>query len=374
MNLTTRATKRLGIRHPIVQGPFGGGYSSVALAAAVSNAGGLGSFGAHALEPESLGKLVVDLRSATREPFAINLWVPLAGERDPVDGDLVRRAMDRLAALREKFGLAAPVLPKRFAPLFEEQIEVLLDARPPVMSFVFGAPPPAVLEAARARGITTIGAATTVNEARLLEAKGLDLVVASGSDAGGHRPSFLRPAEESLVGTFSLVPQVVAAVKIPVIAAGGIADGRGIAAALVLGAEAAQLGTRFLACDESAAPEVHKDALVSDRGRTTELTRVFSGRYARGIVNERLREGRSLESEIAPYPVQNWLTQPIRRAAAADGDVENLALWAGQSASLSVREPAAVAFAKLLEELDAFEALGLISAQRSGNRSVRPLG
>jgi nitronate monooxygenase len=194
-----------------------------------------------------------------------------------------------------------------------------------------------------------------VDEARFLESRGFDLVVASGSDAGGHRPSFLRPTEESLVGTFSLVPQIASAVGIPVVAAGGIADGRGIAAALVLGASAAQLGTRFLACDESAAPEGHKQALVSEAGRVTELTRAFSGRHARGIVNAFLREAR--DADVAHYPIQNWLTQPIRRAAAEAGDAESLALWAGQAAAMSIREPASVAFERLLEELRPFESL-----------------
>lgn len=356
MNLTTRATKRLGIRFPIVQGPFGGGYSTVALASAVSEAGGLGSFGAHALEPDAITRVVVDLRASTRCPFAVNLWVPLAGESERPSEDSFRRAVRRLSAVRAKFGLPEPTLPERFSPAFDAQIEALLDARPPVASFVFGAPPPKVMEAARARGIVTVGAATTVDEARFLESRGFDLVVASGSDAGGHRPSFLRPAEESLVGTFSLVPQIASAVGIPVVAAGGIADGRGIAAALVLGASAAQLGTRFLACDESAAPEVHKQALVSEAGRVTELTRAFSGRHARGIVNAFLREGRDA-SDIPPYPIQNWLTQPIRRAAAAAGDAESLALWAGQAAAMSTREPASVAFERLLEELRPFESL-----------------
>jgi len=174
--------------------------------------------------------------------------------------------------------------------------------------------------------------------------------VASGSDAGGHRAAFLRPVEESLVGTFSLIPQVVDAVEAPVIAAGGIADGRGIVAALALGAQGVQVGTTFLASDESGASTAHKDALVGDQARHTALTRVFSGRFARGIRNRFMTEMRACEAALPPYPIQNWFTRPLRRAAEKAGRADVLALWAGQAAALSRRRPAADILAALVED------------------------
>jgi nitronate monooxygenase len=225
----------------------------------------------------------------------------------------------------------------------------VLEARPPVLSFVFGIPSREILRALRQRAIRTIGAATTVDEARALEEAGVDLIVASGSDAGGHRPSFLGSAEKSLTGTFALIPQVVDAVDTPIVAAGGIGDGRGIVAALVLGAEGAQLGTVFLATDESGASEAHKAELVSESARFTALTRVFSGRLARGIRNRFIEEMSSHETELPPYPIQNWFTRSIRGAADRAGRAEYLPLWAGQSAALGQRRPAAVTFAALVE-------------------------
>jgi nitronate monooxygenase len=220
-----------------------------------------------------------------------------------------------------------------------------------VASFVFGVPSPEVMKALRDRSILTMGAATTVDEARQLDAAGLDLILASGSDAGGHRPSFLRRAEDSLVGTFSLVPQVVDAVKAPVIAAGGVSDARGVVAALALGASAAQLGTAFLACHESAASEAHKRALVTRDAERTTLTRAFSGRPARGVVNAFLEEAEA-SGAIAPFPAQNALTRPMRTAAAKAGDTGRLSLWAGQGVRLARRMKAAELVRALLSEVE----------------------
>jgi nitronate monooxygenase len=353
MWMRTKATQSLGIRYPIVQGPFGGGLSSTALAAAVSNAGGLGSFGAHALSPAQIGLLVKELSALTSLPFAINLWVPLPNEPRAVEAEAfarhVARIHDHLAAL----GLPDPAMPEAFTQDFEAQVSAALDACPPVLSFVMGVPPKEVTSAARTRGIRTIGTATTVEEAIALDAAGLDTIVASGSDAGGHRGAFLKPVRESLVGTMSLVPQVVDAVSCPVIAAGGIADGRGVAAALALGASAVQIGTAFLVCHESAASAAHREVLASARARTTVLTRVFSGRTARGVPNAFLESLTPSESDIPEYPIQNWLTQPLRRAAAAAHDTERLSLWSGQSALLAKARPAATLVSALVAETTA---------------------
>lgn len=328
---TRRLTALLDIEHPVVQGPFGGGLSSVALAAAVSNAGGLGSFGAHHLDADAITALVADLRAATDKPFAVNLWIPHPEEDQPVD---LAPHRERLVPFYRRLGLGDPPGEDQLHfPRFADQVEALLDAVPPVISFVMGIPPGAVLRAAKSRNILTIGTATTVDEAAALQEAGLDAVVASGSDAGGHRGAFLKPVEHSLVGTFSLVPQVVDRTSIPVIAAGGIADRRGVRAALALGAHGVQVGTGFLATRESNASEVHKRMLHSDAAKVTVLTKVFSGRTARGIHNGLIAELGN--AEVAPYPIQNALMHPLRTAAAERGLADHVGLWAGQAAPLT---------------------------------------
>jgi nitronate monooxygenase len=349
----TRVSEILGIRYPIIQGPFGGGLSTIQLTAAVSNAGGLGSFGAHHLSPAHIKDTVAAIEALTARPFAINLWIPLAGEAElRLAPSEFAANVGRLKSYFEALGLPEPEFQETFGQSFDDQIEAVLEARPPVLSFVFGIPSRDVLRALRQRTIKTIGAATTVDEACALEEAGVDLVVATGSDAGGHRPSFLKSAEQSLTGTFALIPQVVDAVDTPIVAAGGIGDGRGVVAALVLGAGGAQLGTLFLATHESGASDVHKAELVGDTARDTTLTRVFSGRLARGIRNRFVEEMTRVEAELPPYPIHNWFTQPIRRAAAKAGRPEYLALWAGQCAALAERQPAAEAFATLVDNTE----------------------
>ncbi|WP_055603705.1 NAD(P)H-dependent flavin oxidoreductase [Streptomyces aureus] len=327
----------LGIDIPVVQGPFGGGLSSVELTTAVSEGGGLGSYGAHVLSPEEITDLVAELRTRTRRPFAMNLWVPLDEETapGPSDAELAAHAA-RLKPYYEELGVPAPTAADVAArPDYEAQLDALLAAAPPVISLVMGLPSPRLVAETRRLGIALIGTATTVSEAVALERSGVDAIVASGSDAGGHRGAFLRPVRESLVGTFSLVPQVADAVTVPVVAAGGIADGRGIAAALALGADAVQIGTGFLAVRESGASEVHRRTLGTPEARTTVLTRLFSGRTARGIPNRFVREMAAHEDAVPPYPVQNALMQPIRRAAGATGRAAYVNLWAGQAAALA---------------------------------------
>ncbi|MGR9088201.1 MAG: NAD(P)H-dependent flavin oxidoreductase [Gammaproteobacteria bacterium] len=329
----TRVTERLGLTLPIVQGPFGGGLSSTALTAAVSEAGGLGSFGMHHLDGKGIDETVAAIRSRTTKPFAVNLWLPFENSEEPACSD---QQFDyyagQLMPYFSELGCSAPKRPKRFSPRFEEQIEAVFRVRPAVFSFVYGVPETGILKRCRELDIVTLGTATTVDEALLLERAGVDMVVASGFEAGGHRVSFLRPAEESLTGTFSLIPQVADIVDLPLIAAGGIADGRGIAAAFLLGAEAVQLGTAFLACDESGTTDRHRAELFSRRSRYTGLTRVFSGRLARGIRNRLMNEGERLA--IAPYPVQSWLTGQLKNAAIPAERSDLMSLWSGQSAPL----------------------------------------
>ncbi|MFE4615067.1 NAD(P)H-dependent flavin oxidoreductase [Streptomyces sp. NPDC056747] len=335
----------VGTALPVVQGPFGGGLSSVALTAAVSEGGGLGSYGAHIHTPDEITALVARLRAATDRPFAVNLWVPQEGEGRELPASALAEHIERLRPYYEELGVRAPNAEDvRAWPDFDEQLDALLAAAPPVISLVMGLPPRRLVAEARRRGIVVVGTATTVDEAVALERAGADAVVASGSDAGGHRGAFLRPVRESLVGTFSLVPQVADAVTVPVVAAGGIADGRGIAAALALGADAVQIGTGFLAARESGASEPHRRALGTPEARTTVLTRLFSGRTARGIPNAFVRDMAAHEDHVPPYPAQNALMQPIRRAAAEQDRPAYVNLWAGQAAALAQESPSAAAY------------------------------
>ncbi len=329
----TRFARILELKYPIIQGPFGGGLSRVSLASAVSNAGGLGSFGAHHLEGKEITDLAASLRESTAQPFALNLWVPLEGQKTELSRETYDRASALLEPWFERFGIERPAYEAYEAPSYELQVEALLEAEPRVFSFVFGVPDRKILAEARRRGIFTIGAATHLDEGIVLEEAGVDAVVASGYEAGGHRPSFLGHARDS-VATGPLTAMLSSRLRIPVIAAGGIVDGRGVVSAIALGAEAVQLGTAFLATDESGATYAHREMLRADRGHYTALTRAFSGRWARGIRNEALEGLNDYEPEIADYPEQQWMYSDIKKASAQQNDAEGLSLWAGQGAPL----------------------------------------
>lgn len=332
----TSFTALVGIDYPIVQGPFGGGLSSVALTAAVSNAGGLGSFGGQPYTATEIIDFGRKIRENTGKPFNLNLWVN--------DRDAALDAFDEQAYLQlteifrpyfEEMKIPLPARPADLGPRFDDQVEAIFALRPAVFSFVFGIPSSDILEQCRRLGIKTIGAATTADEAVALENAGVDAVVATGMEAGGHRVSFLKPVEESLTGTFALIPQVADRVKIPVIAAGGIADARGIKAALALGADAVQMGTAFLATAQSNASADHKLKLFSPEARYTSLTKVFTGRLSRGIHNRLIAEMKPHEHLLAPYPLQGAFMRMLKAyQATADTDPELKAYWAGQSAPL----------------------------------------
>lgn len=348
----TEFTKKLGIRYPIVQGPFGGGVSSASLVAAVSNAGGLGSFGANASSPDQIGRIAADIRARSDKPFAFNLWVNPADEPD-VSEEHFQKAVGWLAPYYRELGIAPPVRPKRFSQDYGAQVQAVLAAKPRVFSFVFDLPAEDLVLECRERGIVTIGTATTVDEAVALESRGVDAIVATGFEAGGHRASFLQSAENSLTGTLALVPQVADAVKVPVIAAGGIVDARGVVAVLALGAAAVQIGTAFLACEESGAPVAHKEALFRAKGGDTALTRVFSGRLVRAIRNRYMDEMDTHAAELLPYPAQNWLSGTLRASASEQGRSEYLSLQAGQSASLVRHRSAATLIEKIVADVPA---------------------
>ncbi|WP_374075126.1 NAD(P)H-dependent flavin oxidoreductase [Bdellovibrio bacteriovorus] len=346
-------TQMFGLQWPVIQGPFGGGLSSVELSSTVSNLGGLGSFGAHYMTPEQIESLAAEFRTKTRKPFAINLWV---SDHDPeaehITPSQFEEFKNSLKPYYDLLKVPSPTFPKSFGEKFDHQVEAVLKAKPPVFSFVFGIPSKEVLAECRRQGILTIGTAVTVEEALALDDTDVDAIVVSGFEAGGHRGAFLKRAEESLMGTFSLIPQTADRIRKPLIAAGGITDGRGIAAALILGAQGAQIGTAFLACDESNANQKHKDLLRSGERRPTQLTRAFSGRLARGIENKMMRDLAGTENKIAPYPVQTWLTKDFKTAPAAQGTTDYMALWASQSYPQVKHTGAATLMNSLIKETD----------------------
>jgi nitronate monooxygenase len=244
------------------------------------------------------------------------------------------------------------VLPERAPDPFAGQLKAVLDAEVPIVSFTFGIPDAGALVDLKRRGVVVIGTATTVEEARQLEAAGVDAVVAQGSEAGAHRGTFAVPFDAAMIGTIALVPQVVDAVEIPVIASGGIMDGRGIVAAEVLGASAVQLGTAFLTCPETTIPPAYKRAILAAQAEQTAITRAFSGRPARGIVNDFMRAWEGYEDATLPFPDQNAATRPLRNAAATRDDPRFLSLWAGQGLALARELPAAELVRQLVRETD----------------------
>ena len=357
MNRRSNAVSRLGIDHPIIQGPFGGGLSTPRLVAEVSNFGGLGSFGAYHLAPEAIGPLAAEIRALTVKPFALNLWV---SDHDEGGQQIDQFEFDRIFEIFRPYfhemGVEKPAMPAHYSQRFEEQVEALIDAAPSAFSFVFGIPAPDVLARCKKRGIVTIGAATSIAEAEVLDDAGIDLIVATGFDAGGHRPSFLARAEESLMGTFALTQLVSRRVKAPVIAAGGIADGRGVRAALALGAQAVQIGTAFLACEESGATPAHRAALFSSEAERTALTRAFSGRLARGLRNRWVEEMAERAAELPPFPIQSWFMSQLRPAVVQAGRTDLVSLWSGQIAPNLKHRKAGDLMRSLIDETSAAEA------------------
>jgi nitronate monooxygenase len=360
-----RLTALLGIDYPIIQGPLGG-LSSQRLTAHVSNFGGLGSFGAHTLAPAAIKDVVAEIRALTRKPFAMNLWVSMEDDGARFADEIAfNRSLAPLTPHLTALGAPRPSF-QAYVPLsFEDQARVLLDAKVPVISFIVGIPPAEILQQCRAGGIVTIGTATTPDEAVALEEAGVDAIVASGFEVGGHRGSFLRRSEESLTGMLSLVPQVVDAVEVPVIAAGGIGDARGVIAALALGAEGVQMGTAFLACEDSGASRIHKEALRGQEAGYTGLTRGFTGRLARGIHNRLMGELNREGTPTLPYPLQRALVRNLSVAAEAAGRPDLMPLWAGQSARLSTHTDVEALLDSLVQEVNGVaDAVGDWSAKR----------
>ena len=342
--------ERLGISHPILQAPMAGGTTTPELVAAVSNAGALGSMGAAYLTPEQLTEAIQKIRALTDRPFNVNLF---AGGYDAGPMADPGHMLAFLAQIHEVLGLPAPTLPTVPPDPFPEQLQAVLEARPPVFSFTFGIPDPRAMRSLKARGITILGTATTLWEASLLAEAGVDAIVAQGAEAGAHRGTFAGPFEEAMVPTMDLVEQIARFSPLPVIASGGLMDGHDIAAAMDRGASAAQLGTAFLSCPESGASSTHKEAVLAVGQDTTLITRGFSGRPARALMNTFLFKLATQQEIILPFPLQNRMTRPMRMAAAKLGNAGFLSLWAGQGVTRARSMPAATLVQCLVEEINA---------------------
>ena len=344
----TAFSKKLNLRLPLIQAPMAGGPSSPELVAAACAAGALGSFGFAYTQPEDMKRQAEWVRAKTPRPFGINLFV--SPQPDPIPPGQQSEALDAVSAYYRELGLPPPDPVKApYAPDLEAQLRAVEEIRPAVFTAHLGGLKADQVQRFRSKGIVVGGSANCVSEAKGLEAAGFDFVIAQGGEAGGHRGSYLRDPYRSLTGTLALTRLLVRAVKVPVVAAGGIMDGAGIAAVLALGAQAAQLGTAFIPCPESGASQVHKDLLVGLTEDETAITEKFSGKPARGIVNRFIRE-MAAAPQLA-FPAQNSITGKLRAASAKAGKPDFVALWAGQAAPLSRALPAAELISQLEQEL-----------------------
>lgn len=331
---TVELAKALNITYPIIQAPMAGGIATPELVSAVSNAGGLGSIAAGYLSPDALRTTIQETKKLTNRPFAVNLFVP-SNDEIKISEEELKRAQKLLVPFYEELKIDVPPLPTNFHEPFNELIEVVIDEQIPIVSFTFGIPQKEVITKFKQNHVFLIGTATTVNEAIEIEKAGMDAVVAQGSEAGGHRGTFSKSFEQAHVGSIALIPQMVDNVSIPVIAAGGIMDGRGMLAAEVLGASAVQLGTAFLTCEEAGTNPAHKEAILESFEDSTVITNVFSGKPARGIHNYFIETMNDYENEIPPFPYQNTLTNPLRKQASKQQNIRLMSLWCGQGARLS---------------------------------------
>ena len=349
MKLSTPLSEALGLAAPIIQAPMAGGPSSQELVAACSAAGALGSFGFAYTQPEEMKKQSAWVRARTDRPFGINLFT--SSQPGAVDAGAQRGALDAVAGYYRELGLSVPEpVNAPYAPDLESQLDAAEEIRPRVLTVHLAALAGERVRSLQGKNILVGGSANCVAEARHLESLGFDFVIAQGGEAGGHRGSYLRDPYDSLTGTLAFVRLVVRAVKLPVVAAGGIMDGAGIAAVLALGAQAAQLGTAFIPCPESGASQAHKDALLAAREDDTRITEKFSGKPARGLANRFLKEMAAKNAPQLVFPAQNSVTGKMRQAAAKAGKSDFIALWAGQAAPLSRALPAAELLAKLEAE------------------------
>ena len=313
---------------PLIQAPMAGGPTTPELVAAVAQAGCLGSVGGALMSPAALADMIKQVQALTARPFAVNLFAPTPALA--VSAEAWQTITEHTRTHRQELGLADPMMPAVFAQDFTEQIQVILQLRPRVFSFIFGIPPADIVHACRERGIATLGTATQLAEAVALQEAGVDCICAQGVEAGGHRGAFL-PVTGQAMPVLSLVQAIRGRLRGPLIAAGGIMNGRGIAAALLRGADAVQMGTAFLACPEAGTAAPYRAALLAtDVPKQTAFISAFSGRPARGLINRFSRDMEPHADAILPFPAQNAFTRDIRDAATQQNRAEFLSLWAGQ--------------------------------------------
>ena len=326
---------RFGLKVPILLAPMAG-VPAPALSIAVANAGGVGACGVLIMKPAEIAAWAAEFRAGSSGVFQLNTWIP---DPPPVRD---RGGETRVREFLASWGPPAPEAADP-PPYFEAQCDAIVAARPPIASSIMGLFPPDVVTTLKAAGIKWFATATTVAEAKMAAAAGADAIVAQGAEAGGHRGAFdAAAAQRQQVGLMALVPAIVDAVRIPVIATGGIADGRGVAAALALGASAAQIGTGFLRCPEAKLHPAWADALARTAPEDTVVSRVFSGRAGRTIATKYALAAIADDAPTpAPYPIQRMLTAPMREHATTHGDVDRMQVWAGQSAALAKAMPAA---------------------------------
>lgn len=337
MMFNNEMTELLNIKYPIIQAPMAGGITTSTLVAEVSNSGGLGMIGAGYMTPVQIREQIREIKKLTSNPFGINLFVP---NEFKVTENEIKSSNQLLNPIRQQLHLPQKenFEPPNFESVFEEfiqQIKVVIEEKVPICSFTFGIPSKKLVTELKKANMILMGTATTVTEAVQNQKAGMDIVVVQGSEAGGHRGSFINRSQESSIGLMSLIPQVVDNVSIPVVAAGGIMDGRGLIASKCLGAMGVQMGTAFLTCIESGAHKVYKEAILNAKEDETILTRSFSGKWARGVKNKFILEMKKHEASLPDFPIQNTLTQDIRKASILQNKHDFMSLWSGQSPRLA---------------------------------------
>ncbi|MEV5109122.1 nitronate monooxygenase [Bacillus sp. LBA3-1-1.1] len=349
MMFTSRVTEILQVKNPIIQAGMAGAITTPELVASVSNGGGVGTLGAGYMSPEQIREAIYKIRELTDKPFGVNLLVT---KEVKIEEEKVKEANVLLGAVNRELGIEgeqSPKLPKSY----KAQLQVLLEEKVPVVSFAFQTLEKEEIDELKRRGIKVIGTATHVAEAKVLAELGVDIIVGQGSEAGGHRGTFIGKERDAMIGTFALIPQLVAAVPhIPIVAAGGVMNGQGLVAAFTLGAEAVQMGSAFLTSEESITHDAYKEAVLQSTDTSTTVTRAFSGKYARGIRNEFIEKHEGKEEGLPMYPVQNVLTSKIRQEAAKQNKGEYMSLWAGQASALARIEPAQHVVKRVMNEAE----------------------
>jgi nitronate monooxygenase len=360
--ITTPLSQRLGLDAPILLAPMAG-ITTPALAAAVAGAGALGALGCAFTQPEAMKRDAAAVRALTDGPFQLNFFA--APQPAAVAAENQHDALAAVAGYYRELGLSGPTpAAAPYAPDLDAQLDAALEIRPAAVTFHLDVLPAARIRGFREAGIAVGGSATCVAEARRLRDLGVDFIVAQGGEAGGHRGTWMRDPQAALTGTLALTRLLIRSVDVPIVAAGGIMDGAAVAAVLALGAHAAQVGTAFIPCPESAASEAHRDVLLHSEEDETALTDKFSGKPARGVRNRYMRESAAADIPRLPFPAQNLLTGPLRAASAKAGSPDFVALWAGQAAALSRRMGAAELVRTL--EREAIEAIDRLAALRTG--------